>query len=270
MRIVSLNAWGGRLWDDLRPWVQGLGADVLCLQEVTRALEPSPPWLIFRDAGFHLDQRADLYAEISALLPAHRAQFCAAARGRLSDASGQGYASEHGIAVWIAPDLALTEQIQRFAHGAFGVDGWGTHPVPRSLHGLRLYDPASGRFVVLVHLHGLRDVAGKQDTPARTAQANAICALIADLRQPGDGAVVAGDLNLLPDSATFAALSGIGLTDLVTGQGHTDTRTSQYGKPCRYADYMLVSPEVRVRRFAVPALPEVSDHRPLVLDFDLT
>jgi len=46
----------------------------------------------------------------------------------------------------------------------------------------------------------------------------------------------------------------------------TDTRTSHYAKPVRFADYMLVTADVPVADFDVPASPEVSDHRPLVLD----
>ena len=68
---------------------------------------------------------------------------------------------------------------------------------------------------------------------------------------------------MLPDSDTFAILREIGLTDLV---GTADTRTASYTKPVRHADYLLVSDPTAVRAFEVLAAPEVSDHRPLVLD----
>jgi endonuclease/exonuclease/phosphatase family metal-dependent hydrolase len=86
------------------------------------------------------------------------------------------------------------------------------------------------------------------------------------LRQPGEGLIVCGDLNLLPDSETFAILAELGLTDLVTTRGFTDTRTSRYPKDGRYADYLLVTPEVTVETFDVVATPEVSDHRALLLE----
>ena len=75
--------------------------------------------------------------------------------------------------------------------------------------------------------------------------------------------VVCGDLNVLPDSTTFDVLGSIGLTDLV---GKRDTRTSRYTKRSRHASYALVSEVLRVQAFDAPAEPEVSDHRPLVLD----
>ncbi len=77
-----------------------------------------------------------------------------------------------------------------------------------------------------------------------------------------------GDFNVLPGSETLRTLEALGLTELVTGNGHTDTRTSHYKKSPRFADYMLVSGNVRVRQFDAVAQPEVSDHRALLLDFD--
>nr|WP_245278862.1 endonuclease/exonuclease/phosphatase family protein [Rhizobium leguminosarum] len=84
---------------------------------------------------------------------------------------------------------------------------------------------------------------------------------------PGDERlVVCGDFNVLPDSSTFTILARLGLSDLVTGYGLVDTRTSYYLKQGRFADYMLVTPEVKVAKFEVVVAPEVSDHRALLLD----
>lgn len=37
----------------------------------------------------------------------------------------------------------------------------------------------------------------------------------------------------------------------------------------RYADYLLTTPGIRICHFNVPATPAASDHRALILDFDL-
>lgn len=115
-------------------------------------------------------------------------------------------------------------------------------------------------------MHGLRELSGKQDTPARIAQAHALARVIDQVRQPNDGLIVCGDFNVLPDSRTFEILGGLGLTDLVTGRGFTDTRTSWYEKAGRHADYLLVDGGIAVQRFEVVTQPEVSDHRALLLD----
>jgi endonuclease/exonuclease/phosphatase family metal-dependent hydrolase len=270
MLLVSLNAWAGQVWPAFSNWVPAVGADILCLQEVTRAPVPSPAWLVYADAERRLDQRTDLFADVTQMLPAgYQGQFNPAMCGPLTDAAGKAYPSEFGLAMWVAQSVAITEGLHRFVFGCYRTDGWGKPPVPRNMQAMRLFDPASGRPFVVAHLHGLRDPVGKGDTPDRATQAQAVLAGIKALRKPGDPVILAGDLNLLPGSATFATLSSIGLTDLVTTRGHTDTRTSLYSKPQRHADYLLVTEGVQVTNFAVPAMPEVSDHRPLILDFAL-
>ncbi|WGH78201.1 endonuclease/exonuclease/phosphatase family protein [Jannaschia ovalis] len=264
MRVVSLNAWGGAVWDALSDWVERAEFDMLCLQEVTRRLEPGPDWLVYGDAYRHLDQRADLFGDVSARLAGWQAAFAPAARGPLRDADGRMHRSEHGIAAWVAPGLAVTARLQGFVHGAFRAEGWGSEPVPRAVQSLRV--EGAGRPVAVTHLHGLRDPRGKGDTPERAAQTAALVAHLRAFDAGGACRVVAGDLNLRPDSATFAALRAEGLVDLVTGRGHADTRTRLYTKPERHANYCLVSDSGRVRGFAVPATPVLSDHRPLILE----
>lgn len=269
MRFVSLNAWGGQVWPALADWIASERFDILCLQEVIRAPVPSPEWLTYRDPFRELDQRADLFGDVSGLLPGFQGRFAAATRGTLHDATGKTFASDHGIAFWVRPDLAITQAEQCFIHGSYRHDGWGAEPVPRSFQIARICDPVSGATFAFAHLHGLRDPAGKGDTSTRMAQSDAIVRAVTRFRKPDEPLILAGDFNLLPDSATFRALKAIGLGDLVTSRGHTDTRTSLYPKPQRFADYLLISPQLRARAFDVPALPEMSDHRPLVLDFDV-
>lgn len=47
-----------------------------------------------------------------------------------------------------------------------------------------------------------------------------------------------------------------------------ERRTSNYTKPTRHANYVLVSERVPVDQLDIPAQPEVSDHRPLILDIN--
>ncbi|WP_220749786.1 endonuclease/exonuclease/phosphatase family protein [Jannaschia pagri] len=264
MRIISLNAWGGAVWTSLGPWIATKAFDVLCLQEVTRRIAPSPKWLVYGDAYRRLDQRADLFGDVSAALPDWQASFAPAARGPLFDAAGQAVPSEHGIAIWVAPHLAVTGRSQGFVHGAFRAEGWGPEPVPRAVQSCRI--EGGGRPVSVTHLHGLRDPSGKGDTPERLAQAQALLDHLQHFTGPDQTTVVAGDLNLLPDSQTFPLLAQRGLVELVTHYGHDDTRTALYGKAKRHANYCLTDDMERVRAFDVPATPVLSDHRPLVLD----
>lgn len=265
IRVLSLNAWGGRLHRELIAYLIKADPDVLCLQEVVRAPEAAPDWLLYRDGDVTLEQRAHLYDEIRAALPGHDAVFHPTARGTLFDGDRR-VQSEFGLATFVRRSFAVIGQAMGFVHGTFSPDGWGAHPRSRNAHCLRLYSYVDDVTVTIAQMHGLRDLSGKADTPARDAQAAAFARLIEQARQPAERLVACGDFNILPDSRTFKNLARLGLVDLTTGHGHSDTRTSHYTKTGRFADYLLVSPEVEVISFEVVEQPEVSDHRALLLE----
>ncbi|TIX89380.1 endonuclease/exonuclease/phosphatase family protein [Rhizobium sp. P44RR-XXIV] len=265
MRIVSLNAWGGQLHEPLMPYLIDVDADVLCLQEVVRTLDSKSDWLVYRDHGVELQQRANLFEELKAALPGHDAFFLPVARGDLFDGDRQLF-SEFGLATFVRKSYPVIGQAGGFVHGEFSANGWGVHPRSRNAHCIRLFDYEHDYPITIAHMHGLRDTAGKGDTPARRHQADALVEIIRQVRQGDERLVVCGDFNVLPDSVTFEALGSLGLVDLVTSRGHDDTRTSHYKKQPRFADYMLVTPDVEVIKFDPVAEPEVSDHRALLLD----
>ena len=269
MRLVSLNAWGGQVWPGLGTFISDIGGDLFCLQEIIRAAEPSPDWLDYADPYRALRQRANLFDDVSGCLPGHQARFAAALRGSLTDGAGRHYVSEHGLGFWAAREIGVIGCWQGFAFGAYRPDGWGEEPVPRAFQLHRILDPTTAKTVVVGNLHGLRDPKGKMDTPERARQSAEVLRAIEVFRKAEEPMILAGDLNLLPESTTFRDLEGIGLRDLVTGNGHTDTRTALYEKPVRFANYLLVSDGIEVLAFDVPPEPVVSDHRPMILDFSL-
>ncbi|XAZ24548.1 endonuclease/exonuclease/phosphatase family protein [Sinorhizobium sp. B11] len=265
MRIISLNAWGGSIHASLIDYLAHAEADVFCLQEVVRSAPDTPEWLEYRDGGTRLAQRARLYDEIAAVLPDHDGYFIPFARGDLFHGETL-FPSEFGIATFVRRSYPVIAQAADFIHGRFSPDGWGEHPRSRNAHCIRLFDYAGGFSVTIAQLHGLRDPAGKGDIPARHAQADALVELIERVWPGDERLVVCGDFNVLPDSISFEKLGRLGLNDLVTSRGFTDTRTSLYPKEGRFADYMLVTPEVVVERFEVVEQPEVSDHRALLIE----
>jgi endonuclease/exonuclease/phosphatase family metal-dependent hydrolase len=263
VRIVSVNAWGGALVEQLAGWLSGSGADVVCLQEVTRTPGLSG-WTRFEDGHRSLPQRADLLHDVRMALPRHQAIFVASDSGPVRDGSGVRHRQDFGLATLVAEQLTIAGVDSMFVHGEF-VDHveWTVADRPRIALAVRAVDRAAARSVWVVQVHGLRDPAGKADSPARRRQAERLAELVRRIRGPRDVVVVCGDFNLLPDSETFGILAEAGLSDLV---GVADTRTSHYGKPVRHASYLLVSDVAAVERFEVMAEPEVSDHRALILD----
>ena len=267
MKVLSLNVWGGMLHAPLIDYLATVDADVYCLQEVPRAVAARSEWLTYRDGTVTLQQRANLYREIAAALPGHDGFFAPAMRGELMDGDRPCW-QEFGLATFVRQDFPVIGQAMDFVHGAFSPHAFGAHPRARNAHAVRLYDYTADRALCVAQFHGLRTENGKDDTPERDAQADAVVTLLERLHRDGEGLVLCGDFNLLPESRTFKTFSRLGLTDLVTISGFTDTRTSLYKKPGRYADYMLVNTGIRVADFTVVETPEVSDHRALLLTLD--
>lgn len=267
MKVLSLNAWGGKLGTPLIDYLVAEVPDVICLQEVVHTPLATKDWLSYRDGDHVLPQRTNLFTELAAALPGHAGTFCPAAQGELWDGE-VAVPSQFGIATFVSRTLPVIGQVQGFVHGKYSADGYGAHPRPRNAHVLRVFDHGRLRPVTIGHMHGLRDlVAGKADTPERLAQAQALARLVRGVTQSGDAVIVAGDFNIEPRSEAFAVLAELGLGDLVQRCGFTSTRTSHYLKPGRFADYMLVNDAVTVQSFTVVTSPEVSDHCPLLLEF---
>jgi endonuclease/exonuclease/phosphatase family metal-dependent hydrolase len=263
VRIISLNAWGGAMFDELRRWLPECGADVLALQEVSRT-HTLDGWTSFQDAERRLPQRADLFRDVAQLLPGHQASFVTSDTGPVADDHGNVYRQDFGLAMFVGGEWPVVGQVAGHVHGSFVEhEQWPLDDRPRVAQGMRMVDRARGRMASVVHLHGLRDPRGKHDTAARRQQAANLIRMVEQLRATGDLTVVCGDLNLLPDSETFRTLAELGLVDLV---GTADTRTSRYAKPVRHASYLLVSDVDAVVSFEILENPEVSDHRALVLD----
>lgn len=265
MKIMCLNGWGGKLHEDLLGYVQTAGPDILCLQEVVHSPASDKDWLTYRDGDHILPQRANFFRDVSRALPDHVAIFCPAAQGVLWD-KDQSIPSQWGLATFVHKSFPIIGQAQGFVHRAYSPVGYGDHPRSRSAHGVRVYDYGSQRSISVTHMHGLRDLNGKMDTPERAEQAKRLLHLSQQMSEPDDIVAICGDFNVEPNSEMLRILADAGFSELVTGHGFTSTRNSQYKKPGRFADYMLINDTDAVKEFDVVYHPEVSDHCPLVLD----
>lgn len=261
---MCLNGWGGALHEGLLDYIRRSAPDVLCLQEVVHTPAATEDWLEYRDGERPLPQRANLFLEVSQALPHHVAAFCPAAQGALWDGN-KAIPSQWGLATFVRSDFPIIAQTQAFVHKSFSADGYGEHPRSRNAHAVRLYDSERRWPITIAHMHGLRDPRGKMDTPERLSQASRLTEMVLRTAEEGDRLVICGDFNIEPGSQTFDVLAAIGLRDLVTGNNFPGTRTSHYGKDGRFADYMFVNEAVEIVSFQVVDHPEISDHKPLIL-----
>ncbi|MEO9516796.1 MAG: endonuclease/exonuclease/phosphatase family protein [Paracoccaceae bacterium] len=262
---MCLNGWGGKLHDALLPYVAASAPDILCLQEVVHSPTTDKDWLTYRDGDHVLPQRANFFRDVCRALPDHVAVFCPAAQGVLWD-DQISVPSQFGLATFVHKSIPIIEQVQGFVHKDYSPEGYGDHPRSRNAHGVRVYDYKNNRPVCVTHMHGLRDLNGKMDTPERAIQAKRLLDVSRRISRAGDLSVVCGDFNIEPDSETLKILAQAGLTELVAHWCFPSTRNSFYKKPGKFADYMLVSDKDAVHDFKVIYDPEVSDHCPLVID----
>jgi len=264
MKIMCLNAWGGKLYYKLLPYLKEADADILCLQEMVHTPKTKKDWLEYRDGDHILPQRANFFQDVQSVLTDYIGIFCPAAQGVLWDGDTP-IPSQWGIATFVRKSYPLIGQIQGFVHKSYSPYDYGEHPRSRSAHGVKVFDYNGDTPVVIAHMHGLRDLNGKMDTPERTLQAHNLLSMVNGLAENNAPLVVCGDFNVVPNSETLKILSAAGLTDLVTTQTTRGTRNSHYKKKNRYADYMLVNEHTNVLDFNVIFEPEVSDHCPMIL-----
>lgn len=265
MKVICLNGWGGKLHDELVSFLSIEQPDVLCLQEVVHSPATDMDWLTYRDGDHILPQRANFFRNVSETLTDHVATFCPAAQGVLWDGDVP-IPSKWGLATFVRNDLPVIGQAQGFVHKNFSPNGYGDHPRSRNAHAIRVYDYTQERAVSITHMHGLRDLQGKGDTPERLLQVQRLYELSSRVSGQDDLRIICGDFNVEKDSETLDFLKQRGFTELVTDFEFEGTRNSQYRKPGRYADYMLINRRNALKNFNVIYDPEVSDHCPLILE----
>ena len=129
------------------------------------------------------------------------------------------------------------------------------------------------------NIHGISQPGDKKDNPARIRQTEQIINNNSKMNGPR---IIGGDFNLLPDTRSIKMFEDQGYLNLIKKNKIKTTRNAHawiqakemvadgyrfYGEQ-KFADYVFVSPEIKVKNFEVPNI-EISDHLPLILDFEI-
>lgn len=242
MKIMSLNIWGGHLHASLLDFIkQNQDVDVFCFQEVYHKATNK---ISTEDRENHLD----IFSELQNILPNHAGYF----RPVVSNI--------YGIGLFAKNTLDVLNEGEAIIHDNPHYPGSGpTHK--RILQFLEFR--SQNQTYCVVNIHGLWNGKGKSDSPERIAQSHHIRNFINTLSIP---VILCGDFNLNPDTESLGILEA-GMTNLIKTHNITSTRSSFYPKDGKYADYIIVSPDIKVKDFSV-LLNEVSDHLPLVIELN--
>lgn len=254
LRLITLNTWCGRSLYPLMRFFRDKSdkADIFCLQEVHNSAQEA----VDRN---HPDEHlcGTLFPKIAQELKDFEGSFA-----RFDDAHDMSLAMfwRAGLEAKEISDFLVYECLEPVKSGSKIFDS-------RKLQYLIL--DFKGKKLLIANYHGLWNGGPKTDNPARTQQSKIIKEFLDKFKGPK---ILCGDFNLLPDTESLSILEK-GMRNLIKEYKLDSTRTVLYRgysdpqKP-NFADYILVSPDIRVEDFKV--LPDVvSDHSPLFLEFDV-
>jgi endonuclease/exonuclease/phosphatase family metal-dependent hydrolase len=252
MKVLSLNAWGGKAGTEgiLAFLKKYEDVDIFCLQEI---FDGGEEYRGMPAARFSLEKfDPELLRKTSEALPGHDAHF------------RPHFGNVFGLTIFVKKDLVVLEEGEVSIYrekGYYSPENIGDQH--RIMQYVTLNDPACA----VMNVHGLWNGLGKGDSDHRLAQSENILAHIQSVTEP---LVLVGDFNLRPETESIRMLENAGLRNLITEYGISTTRTSLYDSIEKepHADYAFVSEGIRVNEFKV--LPdEISDHAALYLDFDV-
>jgi len=246
MQLITLNTWGGRIFDELSSFLKENRSetDIFCFQEVYSQAGP--------DLMEAPETRLNLFAEFEGLLPDFTGHFAPQITGT-------------GLAIFVKKKLEISEigsstilSASDLAH--FKMPS-GNAYYPRIVQYLSIKD----HNLSVYNFHGVPG-AHKQDTPERDLQIKRLGKHLASGRSQK---ILVGDFNLNPDTNAIRTLERT-MKNLMNGSPFTTTRSSYYKnrEKLPFADYIFLSQDITVNDFRV--IPdEISDHLPLLVQFSV-
>ncbi len=254
IRLITLNAWGGRAMYPLMKFFTKYAdrADIFCLQEIRNA-----------DQGVtdsrHPDEHlyGPLFDKISRELKEFEGSFAYFDEDR--DKMSQAMFWRNDLPVRTIEDLIVYKPLNPVETGSAIFSA-------RKLQYLTLN--LNGKSCLISNYHGLWNNGPKTDTPERIRQSESIKKFLDEI---SGSKMICGDFNLLPDTESMRILEE-GMINLIKDYKVKSTRTilyRNYDDPQpNLADYILVSPDIKVKDFKV--LPDIaSDHSALYLEFEV-
>jgi endonuclease/exonuclease/phosphatase family metal-dependent hydrolase len=253
MKLITLNTMGGRIREPLIEFLvrHASDTDIFCLQEL---FDTNQEEIDARHPGANID--ASIFRKISDTLPDFR--------GTFAEHEDDPHRMSSGVFI---KRTTPAQEVEDFVVYKPSVPVETGHAVisSRKLQHVRIQTAEGG--CSIINYHGLWVNGPKTDTPERLEQSRYIMKFISEISGPK---IVCGDFNILPDTESMAILEK-GMRNLIKEFDVASTRTPLYRhydnpEESNFADYILVSPDVKVTRFEV--LPDVvSDHAPVLLEF---
>lgn len=251
MKLITLNIWGGQIFEPLTEFLKRHSdeVDIFCFQEMFNN-PPDVPSKASQATWYSKIPRSTIYSDIKAILPQHESYI------------HPTQDNEESLAMFVRNTIPISKIEEVYVYrwkNAMENDDPSTYGI--NLEYLQFQQ--EGKQYTICNLHGHWTPNNKNDTPARLEQSKNIKKFLNSI----EGAkILCGDFNTAPDTESMKILEE-GMKNLIKENGVISTRSQLYKKEgIKFADYILVSPEIDVKDFKV-LQDQVSDHLPLYLDF---
>ncbi|MCC6323263.1 endonuclease/exonuclease/phosphatase family protein [Candidatus Nomurabacteria bacterium] len=253
MRLITLNLWGGIVYEPLMKFIESHSSDtdIFCFQE-----------MLFGDKSEFTPQdkgRINLFSEINSRLT----DFVPYKNISTSDHfQHEPIDFPAGQAIFVRKGITVKDN-----GGFFCMDKipWNTMDCGKLTGNFQWIEcELNGDNIFIGNLHGVwQKDTKKVDTPERFEQSNKVKNFM-DTKKCKK--ILCGDFNLLNDGQSISILEN-GMKNLIKEYGIISTRSNFYKHPLRFADYVLVSKDININSFKA-LQDQVSDHLPLLLNFN--
>lgn len=260
MKLISLNTWGGKIFDPLMDFIRknAKDTDIFCFQEVFNT-----PTKNYEYAGY----RVNLYQEISKALKKIKNNFkgyYASTQAYYAFSSRSvvpvGFDLSWGLTIFVRESLNVKAFGDFFVFGqknSFSAENLST--LPRNFQYLNLV--INNKEFLICNFHGLWTPNSKSDTPSRIKQSEKI---IQFLDKQKSEKILCGDFNLDINTKSVRILEQ-NMKNLIREYKIKTTRNKYFPGNEKFADYVFVSNGIKVNNFQVPNI-EISDHLPMILE----
>lgn len=239
MKIITLNTWGGRI-SQIDNFIKSYAptTDIFCFQEVHAKKT--------KEADISQGERPEFFEELEILLPNFVGIFAQ-------------QISQTGLAIFIRDNFKIENTNSYILLSADEIPPPQSYP--RIVQTVTLENP----HITIFNFHGIPGKE-KKDTPQREKQMDRLHKILSAY---GTEKILLGDFNLCPETKAIHGIEQI-MRNLVAENRIKTTRTKLYKKKeiMPFADYIFITPGITVNEFKV-LQEEVSDHLPLLLDFNI-
>jgi len=230
--------------------------DIFCFQEVFKSTVRT----------FSSGSKMDIYSDLEKILKDYQI-FYAPTFANYDLKTKIDFDALFGEATFVKNSIETVSEGTVFTHKEFDEkkmlfhDDFGEYwDLPRNFHYVIVKN--RGKEFLIANIHGFWEPGTKKDTKQSLEQSDKILKFLSNFNCPK---ILCGDLNLSPRTESIKKLEK-NMINLITKYEVKNTRSKFYTRNEKFADYILVSPEVKVKNFEVMD-EHVSDHLPLFLDF---